>query len=128
MITRTLFRPRALTLVPAVVALLLGPRETAAAGVGARTYVIAVGYNGVPAATADRTGEVLRALRFSDDDPGTVSALFRAAGDRGALLATFDGDPTRRHPELVNVTRPPTLAELRGAVAAIRARVAADLR
>jgi len=106
----------------------MGLPRAAVAAFSARSYVIAVGHNGTPASGLTSDGEILRTLRFSDDDAATVYQLYEAAGADGALLTTFDADTRRRHPELASVSRPPTLEELRSAIGTIRARVESDLR
>ena len=106
----------------------MGLPGTAVAALSARPYVIAVGHNGTPVPGSETDGEGLRTLRFSDDDAATVYQLYEEAGADGALLATLDADTRRRHPDLVNVARAPTLEELRSAIRTIRAKVEADLR
>jgi len=92
-------------------------------------YVIAVGYNGAPPVTAaDAEGAPPRALRFADDDAAGVFTLFAEAADAGVLLASPDAETLRKYPDIASLVRPPTLQQLRRAVAEVAARVAADRR
>jgi hypothetical protein len=86
-------------------------------------FTLAVGYNGTP------PGEPgLEPLKFADDDAAAMYRLARELGQTGILLAEPDADTRRRLPDLTEEARPPTLAELRRAVAELNAAIGAAKR
>ena len=85
-------------------------------------FTLAVGYNGTDALPG---GEALEPLRFADDDAAAMFRLAREVGHTGVLLAQFDADTRRRLPELAEQARPPTLVELRRAIAELNAAMTA---
>jgi hypothetical protein len=100
-------------------------RTTAAAETNQALYLLAIGYNGVPA-EAVASGVV--PLRFADDDAARIYGFARELGGRARLLTIFDRDTATRLPELVSQARPPTLVELRAAVAALNFEMDAAAR
>jgi hypothetical protein len=88
---------------------------SAPAGADTALFTLAIGYNGAPA-DPDPASR-LTPLRFADDDAARVFTLGQQLGRGGRLLALLDRDTAVRRPELTGVVRPPTLAELRRAVA-----------
>jgi hypothetical protein len=89
-----------------------------------RSYVIAVGYNGVPPG-GDAS---LVPLRFADDDAIAFFAFVSRAARRAHLLTVVDVDTQRRLGDAVHSERPPGVAELRGAVADVRGALEEDAR
>lgn len=92
-----------------------------------RTYILAIGNNQLPS-DIDADGEVLRRLRYADDDAGAFLSLARELGYHGTLLTVLDADSQRRFPELVRAAQLPTLAELRRSLVWHRNRFEADRR
>jgi hypothetical protein len=90
-----------------------------------RTYVLAIGNNAPP---ADAEGERLEPLRYADDDAADFFSFARDLSREAILLTVLDGPSQRRFPELAAVARPPTMAELKRAVAWLRDRFEADVR
>jgi hypothetical protein len=91
-----------------------------------RSHVLAVGHNGAP--ELGRETSELKRLKFADDDAAAFFTFSRAASASGNILTMFDADTARRFPELATLARPPSLAELRRAVAELKAAVAEDRR
>src|SRR5258706_222403 len=73
-------------------------------------------------------GGPLEPLRYADDDAAVFFAFTRELSQAAVLLTVLDAASQRRFPELVGVARPPTLVELRRAVAMLRERFEADRR
>jgi Caspase domain len=90
-----------------------------------RLYVLAIG-NNAPPADADPRGESLPTLHYSDDDAAAFFTYTRDASEQAELLTVLDARSQERFPNLAQVARPPTLAELRLVVARYRARFEAD--
>ena len=84
-----------------------------------RTYVLAIGNNAAP---ADSDGEVLDSLHYADDDAADFFTFLRPLSQSAILLTVLDGPSQRRFPELAEVARPPSLVELRRAVAELAPR------
>jgi hypothetical protein len=95
---------------PLIIALL------AAGNAVAQPLVLSIGYNGVP---ENATGPTLAPLRFADDDAVAVSRFAVDLGARGWLLTAPDPETERRFASVRPTARPPTLVELRRAVAEI---------
>ena len=115
---------RAAAVAAMLVAALTIALPAAAASEGARRYVLAVGYNGVPA-DGDAS---LRPLRFADDDAIAFFTFASHAARRGYLLTIVDEDTQRRLGTSVPTATPPTVEALRNAVAQIRAALDEDAR
>jgi hypothetical protein len=90
----------------------------------AHTYVIAIGYNGVPASDDSS----LQPLRFADDDAIAFFGFLSRSSRRAHLLTAVDADTQRRLGGDVPATHPPTLAEIDAAVADVGARLEEDAR
>jgi hypothetical protein len=91
---------------------------------GARSYVLAIGYNGLPPG-GDAS---LQPLRFADDDAISFFAFASAVAHRAHLLTVVDVDTQRRLGASVPAASPPTTDELRRAVADLHAALADDAR
>jgi hypothetical protein len=76
-------------------------------------FSLAIGHNGLPSGT-DAAGVTV--LRFADDDALAVNDLARAVARRSVVLALPDRATEARYPS-ARETRPPTLGELRRALA-----------
>lgn len=85
-------------------------------------YAIVIGNNAPP-----RTGtsEVLRPLRYADDDAVRYFQLFSRFA-QAHLLTVLDTETQRRYPGLAARTQPPTLENLEAAVDEIAAEMRAD--
>jgi hypothetical protein len=95
------------------------------AGAATRTYVLAIGNNTPP---ADGDGEALPSLAYADDDAAAFFTFARSLSTKSILLTVLDAPSTRRFPALAELSRPPTLVELRRAVAELRRDFEADQR
>jgi hypothetical protein len=87
-------------------------------------YVIAIGYNGVPAGAED----ALQPLRYADDDAIAFFSFTAPTAWRAHLLTIADVDTERRLGTMVPAARAPSLAELRAAVADVREALEEDAR
>jgi hypothetical protein len=87
-------------------------------------YVIAIGYNGVPAASSTP----LEPLRFADDDAIAFSSFASVGAQQVHLLSVIDPETQRRLGRTAPEMRPPSLDELRAAVAEVRAAIDSDAR
>jgi hypothetical protein len=87
-------------------------------------YVIAVGYNGIPA--GDTSG--LEPLRFADDDAIAFSAFAAETARQVHLLTVPDPDTQRRFGASLPPALPPSVAELRSAVSDVRSAIDEDTR
>jgi hypothetical protein len=96
----------------------------AASEPAARTYVIAIGYNGVPAGRE----EGLLPLRFADDDAISFFEFLSGGAARAHLLTVVDADTQRRLGDAMPAVQPPSVAGLRAAVADVRRAIDADAR
>ena len=56
-------------------------------------------------------------LKYADDDAARYAELFTGIADKVVLLAVLDAETQERHPEAASTSRPPSVAELQGAVA-----------
>jgi hypothetical protein len=108
-------------------ALLLWPvlAASAAAEGPSRLYVLAIGYNGLPAGGADSG---LRELRYADDDAAAFARLGDDLGARVTVLSSFDAETARRFPALSGRLRPPLMAELQRSVRELNDAFARDRR
>jgi hypothetical protein len=98
-------------------------RRAAASG-PRHDYVIAVGYNGLPAGDTSE----LEPLRFADDDAIAFSAFAAETARQVHLLTVPDAGTQRRLGGSLPPFRPPSVAELRSAVADIRSAIEEDAR
>ncbi len=114
---------RRLGLVSILLSMALTMLVTAPASAETRTYVLAIGNNAAP---ADSDGETLDSLHYADDDAADFFTFLRPFSHSAILMTVLDGPSQRRFPELAEVARPPTLVELRRAVAELAPRFAAD--
>ena len=96
----------------------------AVASTASHHYVIAIGYNGVPAEQAAS----LQSLRFADDDAIAFFAFASQGARRGHLLTAIDPDTARRFGTSVPPLQPPSVTQLRAAVADIRNALEEDAR
>ena len=110
---------------PAVWAMALSTLASpiAAAESSSPTYLIAIGYNGVPEAWA-RDG--LEPLRYADDDAIAFFAFARDVGWQSTLLTVPDTETQRRWPEEAALARPPDTRELGRVLEELQARFAED--
>ena len=86
---------------------------------GTALFSLAIGYNGVP---ADASASGVGPLRFADDDALAVHALARTVARRSVVLALPDRATQARYPSS-SETRPPSLVELRRALATLGADI-----
>jgi hypothetical protein len=108
----------------ALVALLSVPRPAAASLPSvAHSYVIAIGFNGVPG----ESGEGVDRLRYADDD-AIAFAGFMSGADQVHLLTILDAETQRRLGDTAPAVRPPNLGELHRAVKEIARALDADVR
>ena len=96
----------------ALALLWLAPLPASAA---ARTYAIVVGNNEPPASPA---GDGLHALRFADDDAIRYAQFLNQFADDVRLHTVLDGQ-TRKRFDRLKTHGPPSLASLRGSLAAL---------
>jgi hypothetical protein len=87
-------------------------------------YSLAIGYNGIPP-EAGNSG--IGELSFADDDALAVDALARTVTRRSIVLTLPDRGTQARYPRS-NEARPPSLVELRRALAELSADIAATTR
>lgn len=90
-----------------------------------RIQLLVIGNNQPSVADSPGGDSGLPALRFADDDAAAFYDLASSLSDTAHLLTVFDSETARRYPGLTGTARPPTVAELRAAVAAIGKRVEA---
>jgi hypothetical protein len=95
------------------------------AAAATRTYVLAIGNNTPP---ADGDGEALSPLQYADDDAAAFFTFARTLSAKSILLTVLDAPSARRFPALAELSRPPSLVELRRAVAELRQDFEADAR
>jgi len=114
---------RARWLGAAVAAMLALP---ASAGAAQKVGLLVIGNNEPPLDPG--SGAPLARLRFADDDAAAFFELMEGAADTAHLLTVMDGDTQTLYPRLVARTSPPTLAELRAAVADLEFRIAENRR
>jgi hypothetical protein len=109
---------------PVAMAIAVAATATAvtAAEAQARTalFSLTIGYNEAP---AGETG--LAGLRFADDDAASFHQLAGTMSDRSLLLTILDPQSQARFPDLGTVARPPSLVELRRAVAELQTALTA---
>ena len=65
-------------------------------------------------------------LAYAVDDGAKYLELFEAAGAQTALLASFDADSARRHPDAASVATPPRRADVLAATERMFAQIRAD--
>ncbi len=88
------------------------------------TYVIALGYNGLP---VDST-VALDPLRFADDDAIAFASFASEGASQTHLLTVVDADTQRRLGTTIPPAEPPTKAGLLAAVADVHRALEADAR
>ncbi len=86
-------------------------------------HVLAIGYNGLPAADDDAR---LRELRYADDDAAAFAQFGRDVGGNVIVVSNFDLDTARRFPEVAAAARPPMREEIRRAVRELNEAFARD--
>jgi len=91
-------------------------------------YGIVIGNNAAPARSEGAPHAPLSTLKFADDDAASMTAFLAEFGAETRLLTVMDADTQRRYPELVARARPPSLVELRRAIAEYAVSVARDER
>ncbi len=87
------------------------------------SYALVIGNNEPPTGTA----ESLTPLRYADDDAIRYFQFFERFTDEAQLLTVLDEETQRRYPGLAERARVPDVAQLERAVAAIEARIHADV-
>jgi hypothetical protein len=95
-----------------------------AAHAESRLYVLAIGNDAPPATGTD--GEQLPVLHYADDDAAAFYAFTRPLSREARLLTVLDAPSQRRFPALASSAAPPSLAELRRAIAGWKPRIQAD--
>jgi hypothetical protein len=70
-----------------------------------------------------RAGEAVSPLRYADDDAAAFHELILELHGQAHLLTVMDRETEAAYPELAARARPPTLAEVRAAVAALAADI-----
>jgi hypothetical protein len=103
---------------------LCAPRAQAAARGPSHVYVIAVGYNGLPAAAEAS----LDPLRFADDDALSFADFAASGAQQTHLLTVLDADTQRRLGARAPEVRPPSEAELHRAVGEVQKALESDAR
>jgi len=98
----------------------------ASAGVPADVHALVIGNNQAP--DGDLAGTVVPPLRFADDDAAAFFDLLSKISSDNHLLTVMDAETQAVWPNLAAVARPPTMAEVRTAVATIADRVKDDRR
>lgn len=86
------------------------------------SYGLAIGNNAPPAGV-----EVLPTLRYADDDATRFFQFFQRFADVSRLLSVLDADTQRRYPDAASAAKPPSLVELKLAVAQFAQRIQADV-
>lgn len=84
-------------------------------------YGLAIGNNAPPTSV-----DALPTLRYADDDATRFFHFFQRFADDSRLLSVIDAETQRRYPEAGAAAKPPSLAELKNAVAELAQRVRAD--
>jgi hypothetical protein len=110
-------------LAASVAILILG---SGAATAATKIELLVIGNNQPPAGAGLESS--LPRLRFADDDAAAFFDLLEGTAEAGHLLTVMDGDTQALYPRLVARSRPPTLAELRAAVADLGGRIAENRR
>ena len=103
----------------ALAGVLLSPAGAAAEP--SRAYALVVGVNA-------STEPGVPVLRYADDDAARYHELFRASAERVVLLASLDSTSQGLYPAAARAARPPTRANLLGALRELAGRLAADRR
>ncbi len=85
-------------------------------------HALVIGNNDPPA-----DAEGLRSLRYADDDAVRAFEFFGRFADSTRLLSVLDAQTQRRYPSAPREARPPSLSELRAAVAELSSRIRADV-
>lgn len=86
-----------------------------------RAYGLAIGNNAPPS-----SAEALPTLRYADDDATRFFQFFQRFADDSRLLSVIDAETQRRYPEAGAAAKPPSLAELKNAVAELAQQIRAD--
>jgi hypothetical protein len=84
-----------------------------------RFFALVVGYNGRPPAS----DEAVQTLRYADDDALAFYRLEKEAGADAVVLTLPDAETRRRYPQASEVARPPTMDEIKLAIAALNQRM-----
>lgn len=83
-----------------------------------RTFAVIVAHNG--SQDAD-----VRSLRFADDDGARYWEIFSNFADETRLLATLDAETQKVHPELADLSIPPTMENVKRVLAEMQDKVRA---
>lgn len=98
----------------------------ASAGAAQKVALLVIGNNAPPLDAGSDSS--LPRLRFADDDAAAFFDLMEGTADTAHLLTVMDGDTQALYPRLVARSSPPTLTELRAAVADLEFRIAENRR
>jgi len=113
---------RALAFGGVACAMAIGGAKTCHAEV--RIAALVVGNNNpLEAAPGVREGDDASQLRFADDDAAAFDELIVELQGHGRLLTVMDRETEAAYPELAPLARPPTLAEVKAAVADLAAEI-----
>jgi hypothetical protein len=91
-----------------------------------RLHALVVGNNAPFPSPEDDASPSLPLLEYADDDAAAVSELLAPVAASLHLLTVMDAATQALYPKLVTTTRPPSLASLERAVAAIAAEIERD--
>ncbi len=96
------------------------------ASAATRVHALVVGNNGVFPGGDDERSPALVPLAYADDDAAAISALLGEITATLHLLTVMDAATQALYPKLVPAARPPSLAGVEQAVAAIAAEIERD--
>jgi hypothetical protein len=99
---------------------------TGKANAATRLHALVVGNNGVFPGEPQEGSPALVPLAYADDDAAAVSALLGEIAASLHLLTVMDASTQAIYPKLVPLARPPSLAAVEQAVAAIAAEIERD--
>jgi hypothetical protein len=85
--------------------------------------LLVIGNNQPPALAGAGAETAPPSLRFADDDAAAFFEFMAPIADAGQLLTVMDADTQAAYPQLAAIARPPSLAELRAALAALAIRI-----